>query len=439
MKGKGFPEMWINMVMQTVEDGKICVNVNGERSKGISHIQYADDTVILLDGSDKSVVNLKLILYCFEWLSGLKINFQKSEVYAFGVDQAEKERMANMLNCVIGTFPMKYLGIPVSDSHLSASSFMQIFEKMKRRLDPWKGKHLSSGLILTNSCLSSLPMYMMGFYLLLGGVHRAMDSIRSKFFWEGAEGSGKYHMAKWSVVIIPKDRGGLGVVDTKLMKNGRRRVGINYYELSTCMKIIFSSLNTKVPLSFGKAFTKSSICLIGGLFTKLGMVKESSSEKMLYNICEDKEVLVSDCWDGQEWNIGFRRTLSSVDLNLWGELISDLQGVRLGEGRDEVLWGLDKSHHFSTKSLYRFRTDGGVSNRTTGIIWKSKIPMKIKVFLWQLSKGKLQAASVLKKKGWKGSVFCALCGEVETINHIFFHCPLARFAWCNLREAFGWE
>jgi hypothetical protein len=58
---------------------------------GISHIQYADDTVIMVDGSNMSILNLKLFLYYFEWMSGLKINFHKSEVYVFGVSQQEKE------------------------------------------------------------------------------------------------------------------------------------------------------------------------------------------------------------------------------------------------------------------------------------------------------------------------------------------------------------
>lgn len=53
--------------------------------RGISHIQYADDTLLMTDGPDKSIVNLKLVLYyCFEWLSGLKINFHKSEAVLFG-------------------------------------------------------------------------------------------------------------------------------------------------------------------------------------------------------------------------------------------------------------------------------------------------------------------------------------------------------------------
>ena len=94
--------------------------------RGISHIQYADDTVIMVDGSNKSITNLKLILYYFEWSTSLMINFHKSEVFVFGVQQAEKERMAYMLNCVLGELPLKYLGIPISNNHLDMSAFSPI-------------------------------------------------------------------------------------------------------------------------------------------------------------------------------------------------------------------------------------------------------------------------------------------------------------------------
>jgi hypothetical protein len=69
----------------------------------------------MTDGSDTSILNLKLILYWFEWMSSLKMNFHKSEIYAFGVSQQEKENMANRLNCKLGSWPMKYLGIPISE------------------------------------------------------------------------------------------------------------------------------------------------------------------------------------------------------------------------------------------------------------------------------------------------------------------------------------
>jgi hypothetical protein len=99
----------------------------------------------MIDGSELSIRNLKIILYCFEWLAGLKINHHKSEVFVFGVSQREKEMMANKLNCVLGDFPMSYLGIPVSYKHLNMRVFGHLGQKMIKRLDPWKRKMLTSG------------------------------------------------------------------------------------------------------------------------------------------------------------------------------------------------------------------------------------------------------------------------------------------------------
>ena len=190
-------------------------------SRGISHIQYADDTVIMLDGRYNSILSLKLILYCFEWLFGLKINFHKSDVYVFGVEQEQKEQIANMLNCRLGDWPMRYLGLPLSDHRLGIQAFSGVVDKMKKILDPWKGRTLFSGgrLVLTNSCLTSLPIYTMGFYLLPKTIHTEMDQIRSNFFWQGDRDEFKYHMAKMDTIYRPRNQGGLGMINTKIMND----------------------------------------------------------------------------------------------------------------------------------------------------------------------------------------------------------------------------
>lgn len=56
---------------------------------------------------------LKFLLFCFEDMSRMKINYQKSEVYALGVTKDAEEEIANMLNCKVGRVPFSYLGLPM--------------------------------------------------------------------------------------------------------------------------------------------------------------------------------------------------------------------------------------------------------------------------------------------------------------------------------------
>jgi hypothetical protein len=52
-------------------------------------------------------------------MSGLKINFAKSEVVVTGVTDLERQRVADSLNCKLRSLPFHYLGLPVSDRPLS--------------------------------------------------------------------------------------------------------------------------------------------------------------------------------------------------------------------------------------------------------------------------------------------------------------------------------
>jgi hypothetical protein len=72
---------------------------------GLTHLQYADDTIIFLEFDEQTFLNTKFLLYCFENMSGLRINYQKSEVFVMGVNIEEQNRVADLFNCYIGTFP----------------------------------------------------------------------------------------------------------------------------------------------------------------------------------------------------------------------------------------------------------------------------------------------------------------------------------------------
>ena len=82
----------------------------------------------MVELNDASIAHLKFLLLCFEALSGLKINFAKSEVIVTGVSDAEAQRVAHLLNCSLGSFPFKYLGLPLCFSKSKIEDFMPIMK-----------------------------------------------------------------------------------------------------------------------------------------------------------------------------------------------------------------------------------------------------------------------------------------------------------------------
>jgi hypothetical protein len=154
----------------------------------------------------------------FEHLSDLKINFFKSELFCFGEAQDHAHVYADLFGCSQGQFLIRYLGIPIYFRRLTNAEWKIVEERLQLRLSSWKGKLLSIGgrLVLINSVLSNMVLYILSFFLLPKGVLNRLDFFRSRFFWQGDSEKKKYRLTKWSVLCTPKDQGGLGIQDLEV-------------------------------------------------------------------------------------------------------------------------------------------------------------------------------------------------------------------------------
>jgi hypothetical protein len=116
-QGDPFSPLLFNLVV----DGLACMIHKAQVEGLIPHIihngccclQYADDIIFLIQDCLEGAINLKFILCLFESMSGLKINFHKSEILCFGKTKEIDYLYADIFTCPIGSLPMKYLGVPM--------------------------------------------------------------------------------------------------------------------------------------------------------------------------------------------------------------------------------------------------------------------------------------------------------------------------------------
>ncbi|KAL9682399.1 hypothetical protein QQ045_014196 [Rhodiola kirilowii] len=183
---------------------------NGDK---LTHLQFADDTVLFCRADAKEVQNLRSILIAFEGCSGLKINFNKSLCFGIGLSKEEVCEFAKAFRCPVGSFPMKYLGMQVGVNPAKRSSWEPIIQKFRDKLVSWRGANLSMAerLVLIKSALCSLPLYYASLYKIPISVAQEMEKIQRQFLWGGSEMCRKLHYVKWETVTKSKKCGGIGI------------------------------------------------------------------------------------------------------------------------------------------------------------------------------------------------------------------------------------
>ena len=152
----------------------------------ISHLQFTD-TLLFCDTNEFQLLNVKAILLCLEAVSGLRVNFFKSEMIGVRVEDTHLASLADILGCKVGSLPSSYLGLPLCIEVASKALRSPMIERMEKRLSLWKANYLSLGgrITLIKAALANLPIYFMSMFRCPMEVIKHFEKLQRDFLWHG--------------------------------------------------------------------------------------------------------------------------------------------------------------------------------------------------------------------------------------------------------------
>ena len=115
------------------------------------------------------------------------------------MDKAQRISKQHLRDCNIGSFPIKYLGVPPHFAKLRREDIQPVVDKLTKRVAGRKGKLLSSArkLTLLRSYLASIPIYLLSVIKFPKWAIESINSQMSNFLWNDSEGKHKYHLSNW--------------------------------------------------------------------------------------------------------------------------------------------------------------------------------------------------------------------------------------------------
>ncbi|GFS29381.1 granulin repeat cysteine protease family protein [Actinidia rufa] len=118
---------------------------------------------------------------------GLKISLSKSSFFSAGISDMDLEIIKDITGFPQGSFPFKYLGIPVAASRLSIAQYSPLIDRISDSISAWAGATLSYAgrTELIRSVLQGVECYWLSILPIPAGVKAKIVQLCRNFLWSG--------------------------------------------------------------------------------------------------------------------------------------------------------------------------------------------------------------------------------------------------------------
>uniref|UniRef100_A0A2N9HBE7 Reverse transcriptase domain-containing protein n=1 Tax=Fagus sylvatica TaxID=28930 RepID=A0A2N9HBE7_FAGSY len=316
------------------------VGVPGGNSLMLSHLLFADDTLLFCNNDLVQLEYLRHVFTWFEVVSGLRVNLHKSEMVPVG-DVPNLEELVAVLSCKLSARPMTYLGIPLGTKFNFKTIWNPVIEKMERRLAGWKCLYLSKGgkLTLIKSTLSNLPTYFLSLFCIPSEVANHLEKLQRDFLWNGMGEQPKFHLVKWATVCEPIHNGNLGVKNLRFFNQSLLGKWLWRYRMdgeALWRKVV----EVKYGIIWG-GWCSKEICGTHGVGLWKGIRRGWEMFHSFLSFSVDKEAIVADFLLTRtvnlHWEVAFVRNLQDWEIDALTSFLDLLYSVSLHDsGLDQL-------------------------------------------------------------------------------------------------------
>ena len=176
----------------------------------ISHLLFADDSVLFCQAIVEKCQRLLAILSKYEVASGQAINRQKTTLF---FNKNTEQEVRNDIQQILGALVMseceKYLSLPMLSGKLKVGTFKELQEKITKRVLGWKEKFISKAgqEILIKTVSQAIPTYSMSLFKLPRSICDGINSMVTRYWWGQNQEERKIHWINWSKLCTSKKKG----------------------------------------------------------------------------------------------------------------------------------------------------------------------------------------------------------------------------------------
>jgi hypothetical protein len=174
------------MLCKAESTGVITGVPTSKRGPKLTHLFFADDSLLFCKANSVEWRRLTKILERYEEASGQKLNKTKTSIiFSRNTSQEKRDEISRLSGLCATQCYEKYLGLPTMVGRSRYNSFKSIKDRVWNRLNDWKVKFLSQAgkEILIKAVVQAIPTYSMSVFLLPNTLCKKLNWLMQRFWW----------------------------------------------------------------------------------------------------------------------------------------------------------------------------------------------------------------------------------------------------------------